>query len=144
MSRSIKAVIDFVPDVFRLWQSFSFIVSNCAVRVLKWFNDFWGVWRKSTEASGSQRKPSFSFVLLLNVTELQMLFEARLRSCSPRLMGEMQSFGKVSTNFFSLFPPVLSFSLCSTFSFSDNTLPHVTLHLWRFPVLSDHSLFGSC
>lgn len=35
-SRSIKAVISFVPDVFSLSQSFSFItLSNCAVRVLK-------------------------------------------------------------------------------------------------------------
>lgn len=62
------------------------------------------------------------------------------------LTGEMQSFEKVSTNFFPLCYPVWFWTYGGKekkkpylFVFWQHT-SHVTLNLWRFPILSDRSL----
>ena len=67
------------------------------------------------------------------------------------LTGEMQSFGKVSTNFFPLhryssvwFRTCRGKKTAYLLFFFWQHASHVTLNLWRFPILSDHSLFGSC
>ena len=161
-SGSLKAVISFVMDVFFSSPQafFFFCLRGCVVctslkRIMTILspaqkNKKWGVNPSKDRRVGEKLRRSFAHQNVTGITDI--VWSQTVKLCLL-WQGAMQSFWKGVYKFLpsATLPSHLILNAQerekktpALFFFFWQHVSRVTLNLWRFPILSDHSLFGSC